>query len=141
MLKWQKKLGVTDSLVSIWCRDARKSRFMGLVNYYQGKRNKELESEKYLVGRRFDKDLQKLFCGLIYGCEGAKYPASNLISLVNSDPKLINTFVNLLRKSFTLDESKWHVHLQMHSNHSFINRQLLYPKGKNIVMNISELVL
>jgi hypothetical protein len=68
---------------------------------------------------RENKDMNKLICAVLYGCEGAKYPASNKIAFTNSDDQLICTFVNLIRRSFVLDESKWRVHLQIHTDQDY----------------------
>jgi hypothetical protein len=115
-----KILNIHSGLISNWCRDVPKSRFLGLIRYNQKKRNIYLNSDKRMVDKFIlDKDNAKLLCGLLYGCEGSKYPANNGVAFVNSDPKLVITFVSLLRKSYLLDESKWRVHLQIHSNQNY----------------------
>ncbi len=61
----------------------------------------------------------KLLAGLLYGCEGSKYPNNRGVAFSNSNPFLVATFINLLRRSFYLNEEKFSVHLQIHSNHDF----------------------
>lgn len=51
-------------------------------------------------------EVGKLICGLLYLCEGAKYPATRYLSFGNSDPKIIFSFLSLLRKHYSIDESK-----------------------------------
>lgn len=51
-------------------------------------------------------ELEKLACSLLYLCEGARYPASRFLYFGNSNPKLIASFVNLLRKAYQIDENK-----------------------------------
>jgi len=51
-------------------------------------------------------EMGKLICGLLYLCEGAKYPASRYLYLGNSDYRLIHFFLNLLRKIYRIDENK-----------------------------------
>lgn len=51
-------------------------------------------------------EIGKLICGLLYLCEGAKYPASRYLHFGNSDPKIIYFFINLLRKTYNIDEDK-----------------------------------
>lgn len=48
----------------------------------------------------------KLLCGVLYLCEGAKYPASKQMIFGSSDPRLIKTFLCLLRNNFIIDEKK-----------------------------------
>ncbi|MCG2707718.1 MAG: hypothetical protein L6404_03620 [Candidatus Omnitrophica bacterium] len=50
--------------------------------------------------------LGKLICGLLYLCEGAKYPSSRYLYLGNSDPKIISFFINALRRYYEIDENK-----------------------------------
>jgi hypothetical protein len=51
-------------------------------------------------------EIGKLICGLLYLCEGAKYPASRFLHFGNSDSKIICFFINLLRKTYPIDEDK-----------------------------------
>ncbi len=51
-------------------------------------------------------EIRKLICGILYLCEGAKYPASRFLHFGNSDPKLIYFFINLLRKTYNISEDK-----------------------------------
>jgi len=66
-----------------------------------------------------NKNQAKFITAILYGCEGAKYPASNAVSFSNSDPNLILVFLKLLKKSFNLDKKKFSVHLQVHTNHDY----------------------
>ena len=114
------ELGVSGATVAIWCQDLMASRFKGLIKYNDKIRTELLDSEKGIADKvKLDKDSCKLFCALLYGCEGAKYPASSGVSLTNSDPELIVTFVQLLRQGFELDQNKWRVHLQIHDDQDF----------------------
>lgn len=51
-------------------------------------------------------ELSKLICGLLYLCEGSKYPSTRCLVFGNSDPWIIRCFINLLRSSFNIDEEK-----------------------------------
>lgn len=53
-----------------------------------------------------DPEIGKLICGLLYLCEGAKYPASRYLHFGNSDSEIIYFFINLLRKTYDIDEDK-----------------------------------
>lgn len=48
----------------------------------------------------------KLICGLLYLCEGAKYPSSRYLYFGNSDPNIVSAFLALLRKYYNIDEGK-----------------------------------
>lgn len=60
-------------------------------------------------------DEAKLFLSLLYWGEGSK--TNNRVVMMNSDPEMIRTFVNLLRKGFRVDESKVRGLLHLHSYH------------------------
>ncbi len=53
-------------------------------------------------------EIGKLICGILYLCEGAKYPSSQSMTFGNSDPEIIKTFLGLLRKYFNIREEKLH---------------------------------
>lgn len=61
-------------------------------------------------------DYAKIACAMIYWCEGKK--KANGVAFTNSDPKLVRTFLKLLRASFQIDESKFHPCVHLHSYHS-----------------------
>lgn len=49
---------------------------------------------------------EKIICGLLYICEGAKYPSTRYLIFSNSDPIMIRCFLNLLKHTFSIDENK-----------------------------------
>lgn len=51
-------------------------------------------------------EIGKLICGILYLCEGSKYPSSTAMIFGNSDPYIIQTFLTLLRKYFSIKEEK-----------------------------------
>lgn len=56
-----------------------------------------------------DPQIGKLICGLMYLCEGAKYPSTRYLQFGNSDSQIINFFIASLRKYFHIDENKFRV--------------------------------
>lgn len=48
----------------------------------------------------------KPICGLLYLCEGAKYPSTRYLHFGNSDSKIIYFFINLLRKTYYINNDK-----------------------------------
>ena len=51
----------------------------------------------------------KLICGIMYVCEGAKYPTSQQVMFGNTDPVMIGAFLTLLRTYYPIDERKLRV--------------------------------
>ncbi len=121
-----KILDVSNSNIAIWCRGLFKKTPRKIIN--------TLEQNRELI-RKTDcnifktlsptTELNKLCCALIYGCEGAKYPATNCVALTNSEPKLVKTFISLFRKSFKVDEKKIKAYLQIHDSFNY-DETLLY---------------
>ena len=54
----------------------------------------------------------KLICGILYVCEGSKYPSTRCLSFANSDPKMMKFFLSMLRKYFDVDEKKFRCRVQ-----------------------------
>ena len=115
-----RRLKISDSTISIWCRDIKKGNPRTYVKTSRNIRKLISKSDQDVLKHiKIDKNLAKVFCGIIYGCEGSKYPASNCMALTNSDPGILQSFIALLRSTYPLDESKWRVHLQIHDNQNF----------------------
>ncbi len=64
----------------------------------------------------FTKEMKKLFCGILYWCEGSK-SRSNSVGFTNSDPDMIKTFLQFFRDGFDIDERKFRVCVHLHSYH------------------------
>lgn len=50
--------------------------------------------------------LGRLICGILYLCEGGKYPSSRHLTFGNSDPTIVRAFLTLLRRHYPIDERK-----------------------------------
>lgn len=129
------RLNISKSTASLWSRgiilsDKAKRRLLKRISQAQfisaQKRILKTDAirQRYekeggdLIGRiKTSKDLIKLFCGLLYWCEGSKAD-DNVLQFTNSEPKLTASFIGLLRKSFKLDERKFRVSLHLHGYHS-----------------------
>ena len=57
--------------------------------------------------------IAKLICGVLYLCEGAKYPSSRQLVFGSSDPRMIKIFLDLLRKNFNIDEEKFRCRIML----------------------------
>lgn len=62
------------------------------------------------------KELSKLFCALLFWCEGSK--SNNSLKFTNSDPQLIKLFLKLLRAGYTIDEKKFRALMHLHQYHN-----------------------
>jgi len=52
-------------------------------------------------------EIGKLTCGILYICEGGKYPNTRHLTFSNSNPQMIQFFITALRRYFALDEKKF----------------------------------
>ena len=113
-------LNVPESTVSIWCRNLENSKLRSLVRNNEAKRQLFKEQDLWVTKKlNIDNRTAKILSAIIYGCEGSKYPSTGYLALANCDPSLVLTFVNLLRRGFEIDNSKFRVHLQIHSNQNY----------------------
>jgi hypothetical protein len=127
----QRATGIPSSTIRNWCAaDHVGTKWDTLINTNERVRQELKSSEVPVIKKvyNFTGEYAKLYSALIYWCEGSKYPASNAVTLVNSDPNLLRFFITLLRRAFTLDESKFKVHLQIHTTHSYVKTSRYWSK-------------
>ncbi|MBI4708702.1 MAG: hypothetical protein HY764_00670 [Candidatus Portnoybacteria bacterium] len=131
------KLKISKSTASLWLRDfilsdkasARLSKRLTSGQLISAKNRKEKTDASrlacFMAGVDLiddrnqilcDKGILKIMCALMYYCEGGKSHDGE-VQFTNSDPKLIRAFLNLLRRSFQLVESKFRVSLHIHKYH------------------------
>lgn len=117
----ERKFHIPDTTIRNWCKGTVSNKWEYLIIRNERKRNAFKNSEISNVPKRktVSRSQAKFLAGLLYGCEGSKYPASNRAAFANSDPKLLVTFLRLLKKGFELDKDQFSVHLQIHSNHNY----------------------
>ena len=114
---WVGQVVLTDAQRARLCRKELESRARGrelAVLAWQRKIaawKKGIENQvEYLGSLPFDQpQIGRLACGLLYICEGGKYPSARQLTFGNSDPRLIQTFLLLLRKYFTIEERKFRI--------------------------------
>ena len=110
------QFGIPETSVSRWIRDIPSQ-----VKIFNNARDKEnslkLELQELTSQLNVDENMARIFVGLLYWCEGSKYPANTGVAFANSDHRLVKTFLELLRKGFKIQESKIKIHLQLHSTH------------------------
>jgi len=128
------KLHIAKSTSSLWLKNIelnqkaqKRLEKRKLLGYYRGsltwqkKRTKAEEQRRILALKiidRIKKDSNhlKIYCSLLYWCEGGKTEKDSL-RFINSDPNLIRTFLTLFRKSFITDPKKFRVLLHLHEYH------------------------
>lgn len=81
----------------------------------------------------FSKETKKILCAFLYWGEGSKN--TNSLIFTNSDPEMIKTFLNLLRSSFLLDESKFRALLHVHEYHNEKEIKNYWSKIANIPLS------
>lgn len=67
----------------------------------------QVKARNYTEIASKNSNIGKLICGVLYLCEGAKYPATRHLVFANSDPRMIRLFLTLLRQNFKLDRKKF----------------------------------
>lgn len=75
----------------------------------------------------------KLCCALMWWCEGNKN--SSFLRFTSSDATLIKNFLFLLRKGFTLDESKFRVLIHLHSYHNDDTQKIFWSHVTKIPLS------
>jgi transcriptional regulator with XRE-family HTH domain len=116
-----RRINVPSGTIGNWFQGPVGNRWDSLIRTNEERRQKYKNSETSVVSvlNLMNKKQIKLLTGILYGCEGSKYPATKGVSFSNSDPGLILAFLELLKKSFYLNEEKFSVHLQIHSTHNY----------------------
>ncbi len=90
-------------------------------------------SNHYLSKIEFNKEFNKLLCSFLYWGEGSKN--TNSLIFTNSNPKMIRSYLTLLRKSFELDESKFRALVHVHEYHEDIEIKKYWSKITNIPLS------
>lgn len=65
---------------------------------------------------KLNKELFKLLCSFLFWTEGGK-STDSYVFFTNSDPKMVATFVKLIRNSYKLDERKFRAMVHIHEYH------------------------
>ena len=143
-----RKLRISKSTASVWLKDveidsAGNSR---LNSRRTNGRNKSWIARNKLKTKLFNstaqknvrillkathlKNIDKIYCSLLYWCEGNKDNFS--VRFTNSDPKMIKTFLSLFRKSFNIDEKRLRVCLHLHDYHNEEDQKEFWSSVTNI---------
>lgn len=123
------KLNIPKSTVQGWTRNIRltepqkirikekisaggfkgRNRARRVLRYRKELWKKDIYSKaiQYIKDIYNDSRIGKLICGILYLCEGSKYPSSRQLVFSNSDPRIIELFLKLLRENFKVDENRF----------------------------------
>lgn len=128
------RLGIAKGSCSLWLRAvplsaAAKKRLCGLQEKAReegrlvAKRNRSIRDErirkktKHGVDRiRLSKTVIRLLCAFLYWAEGEKHSVTAAFS--NSDPKMVRTYLMLLRSGFDIKEDKFRAQIHLHEYHN-----------------------
>lgn len=120
-IQLQQITGIPAPTIRNWCKDIRLGSKWDILLVTNERKRLELKKSELSL---FDEleilspAILKIVLSLIYWCEGSKYPSTNIVAFTNSDPGLVKLFVNLFRKAFFINESKFRIHVQIHSTHN-----------------------
>lgn len=111
---WVSNIGLTrDQLARLHKKEVacgaaalRKARRLQQKKMLDQRRKILCRAKKCAMIVRKKSPLAKLLCGVLYLCEGAKYPSSRQMIFGSTDPRMITTFLLLLRNNFPIDEKK-----------------------------------
>ncbi|MBI4458263.1 hypothetical protein HY633_04840 [Candidatus Uhrbacteria bacterium] len=69
-----------------------------------------------IIDKAASDDFWKFVAALLFWCEGSKRSLSQ-ITFTNSDPRMIEIFLQALRKAYSTDERRFRVQLHLHDYH------------------------
>jgi len=101
--------------------------------YWDRLENKILHLPKYLKGKD-GVDIAKIILAVLYLGEGAKGKNRSFM-LGNSDPKVIRLYIELLRKCYPIDESKFRCTLQCRADQDISGLENFWSKVTSIPLN------
>lgn len=82
-----------------------------------------------------DPGTQKLFLSALYWAEGAKHKGVGGLKFVNTDPKLCELYIKLLRNCYSIEESKLKIRLHLHYYHGIKETRVFWSKLLNVPEN------
>lgn len=100
----------------------------------------ELNNIKYAINKEIktfplqEPGYLKSILVALYWAEGGKYKGSP-VNFANTDPKLSNLFINLLRKCYKIDEEKIRVRLHLHYYHNITKTRRFWSKLLRVPIN------
>jgi hypothetical protein len=145
------EIRIAKSTSSLWLRDVklgkgaldrlRKRKIYGQYKAHQTQKLKrEKKQEKInkkalrnLSKLRQHRVLYKLLCSVLFWAEGSK--DTSQVTFVNSNPRMVATFVRLLRFSFPLEETKFRAFVHIHEYHDELKMMNFWSKVTGIPLS------
>ncbi|MDP2736315.1 MAG: hypothetical protein Q8O59_00835 [bacterium] len=76
--------------------------------------------------------LLKSMLAMLYSAEGARYKGVSGLKFANTDPKMAQLYITLLRKCYKLDESRFRIRLHLHYYHSIKKSKKIWSNLLNV---------
>lgn len=129
------RINVSQSTLSIWLRDVSLSaEAKNRLNLRRttgqkrgaGVRKQQVQDRSNLILEKVTKEVLRdthchsqlrMLTAFLYWGEGSKTQGSSAMEIINSDPTLVKTFLQLFRQSFEVDETKFRVLVHIHQYH------------------------
>jgi hypothetical protein len=83
----------------------------------------------------FEKEIFLLITSILYWCEGRKSKNDDTLTFSNSDPLVIRGYLNSLRNSFSIQESRFRVVMHLHEYHSEATQRSYWSSQTKIPEN------
>jgi len=145
-------LNIAKSTASLWLTDIvlnnnankriRERKILGCLHAAKTKIDKRkkqyqgylLWAKRNLKKMSLNKEYCQLMSSLLYWAEGGKF-MDNHLEFTNSDPKMIETFLKLLRKGFDIDETKFRLNIHIHEYHNDIKQKMFWSNITKISLS------
>ncbi|MBU2632100.1 hypothetical protein KKG52_00090 [Patescibacteria group bacterium] len=146
-----KKLKIAKSTASLWLSSVKlrsdiqkkliRKQLLGrqkaiLSRHKQAAIRSEINNKyamKIIKDVNHSKEIAKIYCSLIWWCEGNKNDST--VRFTNSDVSLVKIFLSLLRFGFEIDETKFRALVHLHSYHNDNNQKRLWSKTTKIPLS------
>lgn len=101
------RINIKEKILSGGCKGRNRARKVIEDKKELWKNNISSKATRYIKSVYKNSRIEKLICGILYLCEGAKYPSTRHLVFTNSDPRMIKLFLKLLKRNFKLDNKKF----------------------------------
>lgn len=116
---WIKDVQLSAEAKAVLKKNSEYGRVLGRRTVLERRKREKLKLQRKttseLSSLNVDRIQRKLLCAFLFWAEGAK--ELNHVTFINSDPKMVKTFLILFRSSFDLDERKFRILVHLHEYH------------------------
>jgi len=150
-------VNISKSTISYWCKGivlskkkishiknicegnikkAQKLAVLANQQKHENKLNRIIEDNKDLSLLLKNLDVAKIVLAVLYICEGSKNKRSSCLTIGNSDPKIIKLFLQLLRKCYRINESKFRCTVQCRADQDTKKLEIFWSKVTGIPLSL-----